>query len=145
MFACMEAWMKIICTTSLTVILTQLITSWVGNILLPYVKASNLHSFKSIPPPLIFLLFPIGNTQICVVKRRISVYWGTTQLEMLECAAGSINHVTSQRVVWVRQRTHLFANIASKNTFLSQIFLNACWTAQRSKRKHEQRPDESLT
>jgi len=49
MFACMEAPLNIYALLA-SVSRTQLLTSWVGNGLLTYVKVSNSHSSKSIPP-----------------------------------------------------------------------------------------------
>jgi hypothetical protein len=49
MLACMDALLKNLCTVSLSITYTRLITSWVQNRLLDYVQFSNSHSFKSIP------------------------------------------------------------------------------------------------
>jgi hypothetical protein len=47
-----------LCTQRLSVTYTRLITSWVENRLLDYVKFSNSHSFKFTPPPLNILTVP---------------------------------------------------------------------------------------
>ena len=49
MFACMEVPLKIYALLA-SASGTQLLTSWVGNGLLTYVKVSNLHSSNQSPP-----------------------------------------------------------------------------------------------
>ena len=47
----MDATLKNVCTANLGIMYTQLITSWVENRLLAYVKVSNSHSSNPSPPP----------------------------------------------------------------------------------------------